>query len=138
MCAKLKKEIRQKLKRIVDDGPINPEALSHIGRVFGTIYSNSVLFVDRNSLFESKQKKVIEQAKTHGRIRCCMMTGWPNGTECRTELSRNHGMSCSDCRAGSAQSSSPAVRIDQGIFIECAPPMPAAPPKPMSAKWRGS
>ena len=62
--AKLKKEIRQKLKRIVDDGPINPEALSHIGRVFGTIYSNSVLFVDRNSLFESKQKKVIEQAKT--------------------------------------------------------------------------
>ncbi len=61
--AKLKKEIRQKLKRIIDDGPINPESLSHIGRVFGTIYSNSVLYVDRNSLFESKQKKVIEQAK---------------------------------------------------------------------------
>ena len=61
--AKLKKEIRQKLKRIIDEGPINPESLSHIGRVFGTIYSNSVLYVDRNSLFESKQKKVIEQAK---------------------------------------------------------------------------
>ena len=46
------------------------------------------------------------------------LTGWPNGTECRIGLSRNHGISCSDCRAGSAQSSLPAVRIDQRICIE--------------------
>jgi hypothetical protein len=47
-----------------------------------------------------------------------MMTGWPNGTECRTELSRNYSISCSDCCAGCAQSSSPAVRIDQRICVE--------------------
>jgi hypothetical protein len=47
-----------------------------------------------------------------------MMTGRPHCTECVAELTRNHGIGCCDSRTRSAQSSSPAVLVDQRICVE--------------------